>query len=270
MIDKLITEVIDKEVSSNNVAVLMSGGIDSLTCAFSAMRLGKKVNTYTMKVNGIDTEDSVSSKEAAKIYGWNHTEIDVPINNIKEDFQRLIKYYNCKKKTQVECTFPFLYVYPKIKERFVLSGIAADGYYGLSKRAMINFRYPKESFDKYRIDYFKAENPAGILQQEQLARETESYLVAPYFNFSIYNWMLERDWDFFNKPFQKAGIIEAYPEFNKLPKKRKHANLQLVAGIPKYFESLLEDRDLNFKNRERVMDLVRDQFNLTKEPELFI
>ena len=47
MIDKLITQIVKEEAPSKDVAVLMSGGVDSLTCAFSAQRLGKNVHTYT-------------------------------------------------------------------------------------------------------------------------------------------------------------------------------------------------------------------------------
>lgn len=258
MVDKIIEDIIDIEIPDKDVAVLMSGGIDSLTCAFSAMRLGKKVHTYTMKVNGIDSGDSIASKEAAKIYGWDHNEINVPIDNIKEDFLKLINDYNCKKKTQVECAFPFLYVYPKIKQKYVLSGWAADGHYGLSKRAMIHFRYPKRLFDNFRYDYFNKENIVGILQQYKLAEENDLTFVAPYVYEHVYNYFITKDWDTLNKPFQKYEVVKDYPEFKRLPKVRKHENLQLCAGIPKYFEMLLNDKELNTRNRKRVMDLVRD------------
>ena len=269
MIDNIITKIVEDEAPGKDVAVLMSGGVDSLTCAFSAMRLGKNVHTYTMYVNGQETVDSLAAKEAAEIYGWDHHEIDVPVNNVKDDFLRLMRYYDCKKKTHVECTFPFLYVYPHIKEKHVLSGVAADGWYGVSKRANIHFKHTKELFDKFRNDYFGAENPAGILQQEQLCEEIEANLVAPYVRESVKEWMMQYDHNFFNKPYQKAPIIEAYEEFEKLPKKRKHANLQLVAGIPEYFEQLLEDKELNYRNRGRTMDLVRDYVNYSATPSLF-
>lgn len=258
MIADIITQIIREEAPSDDVAVLMSGGIDSMTCAFSAMRLGKIVHTYTMKVNGVDTDDSKTAKLAADIYGWDHHEIDVPVNNLKDDFLRLMRYYDCKKKTHVECTFPFLYVYPKIKEKHVLSGVAADGWYGVSKKANMHYKHTKELFDKFRNEYFGAPNPAGIRQQEQLAEEIEANLVAPYVRKSVSDYMMLHDWDFFNKPFQKAPIVNDYPEFMQMPKRRRHANLQLVAGIPEHFETLLEDKELNYKNRIRTMDLVRD------------
>ena len=257
MIDKILTDYIEAKAPGKDVAVLMSGGIDSLTLAFAAKRLGKTVHAYTFFVNGRGTEDSMNAVIAGKMFGWETTLVDVPVNNLKDDFLRLVRYYDCKKKTQVECTFPFLYVYPKIKEKYILSGVAADGWYGVSKKACMHFKYPKSKFDEFRTGYFGAENPAGVRQQEQLSEEIEATLVAPYLSDEVRSWMMEYDWDFFNKPFQKAPIVEAFPEFANI-KRRRHANLQLVAGIPQYFEALLEDKELNFNNRSRMMDLVRD------------
>ena len=257
-IDNLIVDIIREQAPSDEVAVLMSGGVDSLTCAFAATRIGKKVNCYTMYVDGKETPDSITSVAAAKTFGWDIKLIDVPVKNIKDDFKKLIRSYDCVKKTQVECTFPFLYVYPHIKEKHIISGVAADGWYGVSKRACIHYKHTKELFDEFRNNYFGSSNPAGVRQQEQLSKEIDANLISPYLDDKVGKWMMQHDWDFFNKPFQKANIIKAFPEFKTFGKNRKHANLQLVAGIPEYFEQLLNDKKLNFRNRKRVMDLIRD------------
>ena len=43
-IDKILEAVVEKEVHDKEVAVLLSGGVDSLSVAFSAHRLGKKIH----------------------------------------------------------------------------------------------------------------------------------------------------------------------------------------------------------------------------------
>lgn len=256
-IDEIIVDFVDRESKEEHVAVLLSAGTDSITCGIAAHRLGKKVTGYSMYVNGNQTSDSLGAKDVAEHFGWNFVSVDVPVSNIERDFFTLIHKYNCKKKTQVECTWPFLYVYPLIREKEVLSGVAADGWYGVSKRASIHFKHTKELFDTFRKDYFSAPNPAGVLQQIQLAEEHNTKLIAPYLDDEVGEWMMQHDWDFFNKPYQKAPIHEAFNEIQNI-KKRKHENLQLVAGIPDYFEKLLDNRDINLYNRQRVMDLVRD------------
>ena len=278
MIDKIITNIIDQEVPDQTVAVLMSGGTDSLTVAAAAHRLNKKLNCYTFRVDGKDSDDSIYAEKACKHFGWNFKLIDVPVNNIENDFFTLIKKYECKKKTHVECTFPFLYVYPHIKEKYILTGWAADGYYGVSKRANIHFKHTKELMNKFRQGYFgKLDettqkfipgNPVGIKQQMLLAKSVDSILVAPYVDKKVWDWMIQYDLDFFNKPYQKAPLFDAFPELLEI-KRRNHLNLQLAAGIPNYFEKLLDNKKINIYNRSRIMDLVRDWKTTTTNIEEF-
>lgn len=261
-IDQVIVDYIDSESNEDHVAVLLSAGTDSITCALAAHRLGKKVTGYSMYLDGKQTTDSLGAAEIAKHFGWDFVAIDVPVDNIEEDFFKLLNDYDCKKKTQLECTFPFLYVYPQIKEKEVLSGVGADSWYGLSKRALVNPQYgvrkSKAIFDRFRNDYFSQPNPGGLLQQYQLAEENGIKFIAPYFNQDrVGKWMMQYDWHFFNKPYEKAPIHDAFHEIKQI-KRRKHENLQLVAGIPDHFEKLLDNREINVYNRDRIMDLVRD------------
>jgi asparagine synthetase B (glutamine-hydrolysing) len=278
VIDKIITDIIDQEAPDQTVAVLMSGGTDSLTVAIAAHRLNKTLNCYTFRVDGKDSEDSIYAKKACEHFGWNFKLIDVPVDNIENDFFTLIKKYECKKKTHVECTFPFLYVYPHIKEKHILTGWAADGYYGVSKRANIHYKHTKELFDVFRNGYFgkldkesqkfTPGNPVGVKQQMLLAETIDSTLVAPYIDIRVWDWMIQYDWDFFNKPYQKAPLFNAFPELLEI-KRRNHLNLQLAAGIPNYFEKLLDNKEINIYNRSRIMDLVRDWNNTTTSIEGF-
>ena len=56
-------------------------------------------------------------------------------NQLVNDFHALVEL-GCRKKTQFECIYPFLHIYPEIKEQYVLSGLSIDGYYGLSKKGI--------------------------------------------------------------------------------------------------------------------------------------
>jgi len=121
-LNKIISDIIEKEAPDETVAVLMSGGTDSLSIAVAADALGKNLNCYTFRIEGKDTSDSIASQKACEHFNWNFNIIDVPVDNIEKDFFTLIEKYECKKKTHVECTFPFLYVYPQIKEKYILTG----------------------------------------------------------------------------------------------------------------------------------------------------
>lgn len=253
----LETIILEQIGDAQHIALLLSGGVDSLSLGFAATNLGLKVNAYTFQIENSPSQDSKVAQKASDIMGWDFNLIRVPIHNLESDFLKLANQYLCQKKTQFECTFPFLYVIPKIQEKYILSGIAADGHFGLSKKAMMHYRTPKSKFDTFRKDYFSGKNPAGQIQQKQLIEEYKKIQVAPYLDQRIYDFFIQYDWETINKPYQKMFTLKAYPEYFKQVGRRPHGNLQLVARIPHYFERLL-DSSLNINNRTRVMDLCHD------------
>ena len=117
MIDNILCKIIDKEVQSEEVALLASGGVDSLSLGFAAHRLGKKVYAYTFHLEDDYSYDAKKAEEAADKMGWEINITVVPKDNLEQDFFTLLNKYKCKKKTQYECTFPFLYIFPKIKQK---------------------------------------------------------------------------------------------------------------------------------------------------------
>lgn len=264
MIDKLLQDIVEKECKDNDVAVLLSGGIDSNSLLFTANRLGKKVHCYTFHLDTfLESYDSKKAQEVCKKFNFDLTVIEVPTNNLENDFISLAEKYKCQKKTQYECTFPFMYVIPKIKEKYVISGLVADGHFGLSKKACLHYKHPKEKFDKFRKDYFSVENPGGVIQLKMLCKEYDKVLSVPYLDKKVFDYFIQFDWDTLNKPKEKYEIRKCFPEFNKI-RFKNHLNLQLVSRVDKTFETLLTNKKINFRNRQRVMDICKDWYKLKK------
>lgn len=253
----LLCTLVAEGAPEDDVALLLSGGVDSLSLGFAATALGKRVSAYTFQVGEWESTDAKTAARAAAEFGWEFRLVKVPLDHLERDFLELAERWGCVKKTQFECSWPFLYLIPEIRERYVLSGIAADGHFGLSKKAMIHFRYPKASFDAFRERYFSSANPAGQLQQKAICESFGRIQVAPYLDRRTFDFFLRYDWDQINRPQQKWLTLTAFPEFFKRCSVRRHANLQLVAGVDRIFETLLRS-SLNLKGRTRVMDLCRD------------
>jgi hypothetical protein len=53
-------------------------------------------------------------------------------------------------------------------------------------------------------------------------------------------------------------VRDAFNEFKLVGNVKKHLNLQIDCGIIELFESLIDDPQVNFKNRKRIMDICRD------------
>ena len=257
MIDELLMNEIN--VPDDNCAVLLSGGVDSISVGFAAQRLGKKVHAYSFCLDTHPSYDFQKAKKIAEIFHWPFTGIEVPTKNLADDWHRLVQL-DCRKKTHFECVYPFLYVYPEIQEDVVLSGWAADGYYGISKKAMIHYGpgKSKEKFDEFRDNYFDINNQAGYLWHELIARNNKKQLITPYLSLPVKDFFYGKTWEEVNKPFQKHHVRNAFDEFKKIGKIKNHLNLQIDSGIVNLFESLLPNKEINFKNRSRIMDVCRD------------
>lgn len=266
MIDTLLMSIIEKECPYSRVGVLLSGGVDSLSLAFAAHRLGKNVEAYTFHLEGDVSYDALKAQEACAEFGWGCHTIVIPqysTEELREQFHFLIKRYSCEKKTQLECTFPFVHIFPEIKVKHVISGIGADGYYGVSKKAILHFKEPKTKFDEFRTNYFKPYNVTGFRQIEQLANEYNRVLIHPYiYHPEVSDYFMQFDWFELNKPQQKQHVRTAFKaEFDRLNKVKEHINLQLGSNIDHLFEKLLDDPRLNRNRRKRIMDLVSDYAN---------
>ena len=66
MIDKLLEKEISKVSNSDNCAVLLSGGVDSISVAFAAQRLGKTIHAYSFCLDTHESYDYMKAKEIAE------------------------------------------------------------------------------------------------------------------------------------------------------------------------------------------------------------
>ena len=257
-----------------SVALLLSGGIDSITIGLASENAGKKVHAYSFYLDGSPSYDFIKAAEVAHKKNWHFTPIVVPRNNLIKDWHRLVEL-KCRKKTHFECVFPFLYVYPKIKETYVLTGWGADGYFGVSKKAMMRYsndkkwdnytEYCKEhnqkqlTFDEFRNEYLNGDC-AGLKEHTNLATKHNKVHITPYLDADVRQLLMGMDWKELNKPRQKEIVRKDFTELKKFGIIKSHQNLHLGAGIQYLFETLLDNKDINFKDRKRMMDVCRDWY----------
>ena len=269
MIDKLLTEEIKKSlvfpygygtnegVVPGQVAILLSGGVDSLSVAFGAHRLGKKITGYSFHLNDEPSYDFMKAKEVCEIMGWKFVGVRIKTTKgrLEKDWMRLVKL-GCIRKTHYECVYPFLYLYPAIEETFVLSGWAADGYYGMSRKANTIFSHTRESQIEFMDEYFSPQKQAGYIWHKRVADEYGKIIVTPYLTEPVKEWFYKRDWDELNredgKPNQKRHIRKSFTEFDKIGKVKNHINLQKGGGVDTLFEQLLGSKKINHMKRKNT------------------
>jgi asparagine synthetase B (glutamine-hydrolysing) len=261
MIGDILRNVTRQQVQEQEVAVLLSGGVDSLSVAFAASDVGKTVHAYSFHLDTHESYDYQKAKDVAEQFGWEFTGVSIPTANLKEDFHRLVEL-DCRKKTHFECVYPFLYVYPQIKQKYVLSGWAADGYYGISKKALLNYKHTQELFNEFRDKYFEPNMCAGYKWHRKVSDLHNKVFVTPYLTPEVKEFFYSKSWEELNQPNQKHHVRNAFPQFSQIGNVKNHLNLQIDGGIVDLFETLIDDKEINFKNRTRIMDICKDWYTL--------
>ena len=275
LIKELLVDHIKNNVPDSEIAVLLSGGVDSVTVGLAAESADKEVHAYSFYLNGAPSYDFIKAAEVAHKRNWNFTPIVVPTENLIEDWHRLVEL-TCRKKTHFECVFPFLYVYPEIEENYVLTGWGADGYFGPSKKAMMRYSsykkkrnyvaYCKEhnqkrlNWNEFRLAYLDGDC-AGLKEHTNLATKHNKIHVTPYLDTNVRELLMSKSYEELNKPKQKHFIRRDFTELKKFGTIKPHQNLHLNAGVDKLFETLLNNTEINFKGRKRMMDICKDWSN---------
>jgi len=273
---KLLIDAVSESVTLPESALLLSGGVDSISVGLAAHHTGKKVHAYSFHLDTHESYDYKKAREVCEYMKWDFTEVVVPTTNVVEDFKTLVNM-GCSKKTHFECVFPFLYMYPQIEERHVLTGWGADGYIGVSRKAQMRYSKPQKlwnyhewcmrtnskftTWNQFRDAYFLPENCAGHLQHEKVVAKHNKIMVNPYMGKEIKDFFYSFNWQELNIPRQKHHARTAFCEFENFGLIKEHENLHLGAGVDKVFKELLNNPELNFKGRKRMMDVCRDWSN---------
>lgn len=230
-------------IPTEEFALFLSGGMDSHLLLLACLELNKKVHAYTFKRAGVFSSDVMRAAKIAEAFNLEFTIIDLPMHDREYLIYKLkdLKYtFGAKKKTEFECTFPFLLSSPKVMEKHILVGHAADGHYCISKKGMLHWR---DKIDEFRSSYFS--NP-DCCQNKILRKLFEPrQIYFPYMEKPIVDYFMGKSWDECNKPKQKQLTRDCFTTW-PIPFEN-HTNLQLGdSGIAEGFNILLEGT--NFKS----------------------
>ena len=115
------------------------------------------------------------------------------------------------------------------------------------------------NWNEFRIAYLDGDC-AGLKQHTRLAEKYNKIHVTPYLDKKVRKFLMSKSWKELNKPRQKEIIRSDFTELEKFGTIKPHQNLHLNAGIDKVFKELLNNTDINFNNRKRMMDVCRDWY----------
>ena len=259
MLKNLVNTYLEnKIINKNDVALLFSGGLDSLSVLLSCLDISVKPHLYTFRLDNYMSEDILTSRRIASIYNLELTEVVLDTNKIDliSDIKYMIKEFNIKKKTQIQCIHPFLYVLPRIKEGVILTGLCADDLYG-TPRSMAKHSKDIEYFKKIRNDKFKNLESSSYIFIKRLCEKHFKTLITPYKESQdIADFMISKTYKELHSPKQKYIMYTDYrDEIDKHKLYRRNSNLQCNSKIREWHDKLLLDKELNKENFKSVVGI---------------
>lgn len=245
--------------NEKNVAVFLSGGIDSTSCLLACIDLGLNITAYTFYLEGHESQDLHASRAISNKINVPLKEIVVPysINKLQEDTIRIIKEFKTARKTAVQCIHPFLYIIPEVKENTIVSGLYADDLYGTSRKGNIIGRKNKREFDIFRLHSLSQENYSCVYIRKAVEKSGKK-LVTPFKGGALQEYLMGLSWEQMNTPVAKYIAVSAFNDYyGRNAWYRKNSNLQVNSGIREYHELLLKT-PLNKRNSENVVGIYND------------
>jgi asparagine synthetase B (glutamine-hydrolysing) len=238
----------------DEVAVLLSSGIDSIAVIQACLVAGLNPVAYSFTLEGYESTDFKLARFNAKALGVKFVGIELPTS--KEHLERYVKHaifsYGLTGKSDIECSWPILYSLKRIKQRCILSGIGSDTYFLTSKQGMMHLR---DMVGRYRAHSWRQTNKQRALFKKTCALRGQIYgspYESPRFWAEVYD---STDFDSLHNP-EKRLLREAFPELMQKCKVKKHTNLQLGdSGIAKHFEILIKNKSLNPNNGKSVVSV---------------
>jgi len=265
MIRQLINSFINEKIEDkNDVAILFSGGLDSLSILYSCLDLSIQPILYTFYLDSYVSEDIISSRRIATNLDLKLNEIVISTKNVDDlihDVKYVIKKYNVFLKTQVQCIYPFLYVIPYIKEKYILSGLCADDLYG-SSRSMGKLRNNIDQYNKIRQQKIDNIHTSSYFEIKSMVEEYNKIFIAPYKeDVKIIEYFMKQADKEMNHPKQKMlTYLDYKKEIDDLKLYRRNQNLQCVSKIREWHDELLKT-SLNTKNYKMVSPIYKNIYN---------
>jgi hypothetical protein len=230
----------------SGLTVLLSGGVDSQAVLAGLLEAGKEPAAMSFRLPDRESRDWTLARETARRWGVPFT--DLVLDPAEESLRRYCEWavgYGLRGKAQIECFWPRKAAIDYLEDvgsPGLATGDGGDGYFGLSKKAMIHVRPGgAPAMDEFREWYFGRPDWSQTATIRRYAKDVNPvalmHVVMPLADERLLEACRGWDWDGLNRPRQKAPIRDAFP--GKLDRLPIHTNLQLGdSGIAEAFKVL--------------------------------
>ncbi len=235
--------------------VAASAGIDSASLVSAAADLDKELVVASFTLSDRKSTDFLGALKLANHFQYEFMPviIDTDADSILQRVMHIVKtltspeadYPHKVKKVTIETIVPWLCVFEEMQRRgldYLVTGLAADAHFGLSKKAMIHYKEPKAKFQEMRTMRFADPDNSQKTSLRIMADRYGITVLSPYFDQRIFDLYSDSEWGDLNKPRHKETVRAEFPELNGICDNR-HVNLQLGdSGIAELIGGIAKSR----------------------------
>jgi len=249
----ILTDVISKDLPKEPVALLFSGGTDSLTVLWTLLNLGMEVHCYTFRLSYFESTDARVSQKVCNQLGIQQTIVSESTAPIPDQLHQVISIIKSPRKTHVEVMYGYYFLMKAVNEHHVYSGIQADTLYGSNKNAAIQCgKKSAEYFTQYRKKLLESPGQEGHLQANMVANHFGKILHTPYSDQKVRDFFFKYSWSDLNRPKQKMpAIISFKPEFRDSKVYRKDDNMQCGSHLREHLQEYVKEYRRIYANINR-------------------
>ena len=236
-----------KSNTRKEVPIFLSGGADSTLCALVAQSLGLKPVCVVFKRQGTESKDFDQALKTCDILGWKCHPVEVPDQDPKDVFLRLIREYGVNRKTELEVLYPFLFMLDKAKELGFEKIVC--GFNPSPDSAAAERRNRKDPVEFWRWVVENNITSAASKKVVQVYKDAGIIVCCPLQGIEFKKTLVGLTYADLNKPYNKSVYKNCFPEiFNQLGMmKVRNASLQKHGKLENFFEPIIHDPEINFK-----------------------
>ena len=203
--------------------IATSGGIDSSSLTLAAKDAGKEPIILSFTLADRESSDFVAGRKLAEHFGFQFVPVILPVDDVSicDDVIRIIRRFGARRKTAIECLWPYLYVMKTLKSlnhSVLLTGNSADGHFGLSRKAMVLYdvRASKGRFQRFRQHFYANPESSQIGFLHRIYSSENISIHTPWFDPAMFKLFEDCTWEDVNKPRQKEAVRVEFPELDVL------------------------------------------------------
>jgi hypothetical protein len=233
---------------NGQAALLLSGGIDSVTVLFSMLSTGRKPDCFTFAMDGNDSADLRSSVSLCRKFGLKHHVVRIPalLESILEDTRWTIAKIDWTrttdiKKTIVQCVHPFRHVGPVLPP-LTLCGLGGDSFYLTRRQERMAARdLGDAAVSKWRRSFASDPDYSDFHIMDTCRRAHGKTIIDFYDDPGWTAWIRRFPLSATHRPIEKYASVGLWPDYWSQGKfLRQQSSFQVNSGLRDRHDLLLK------------------------------